>query len=210
MTTTTSDLSPLVDLGPEFFGPSWSSHADARWVEYAWGTLASAGIVPQHPNPEYDNYPDHLVTLAALIYLSDLFADAGREHSAAPRELSGPEPLLTQIQLGRQAERSGVYAEEQPESATGLEVTMVRERTPSVAKALATEVGRSTLFADLWAAHHPKEATTDHLIESDDEDVPHGPTTPSYPLHRDAVDRILNFCTPDKAVTFEWLTSITG
>lgn len=57
MTTTAADSSPLVDLGPEFFGPSWSSRAEARWVEYAWGILASAGVVPQHPDPEHENNP---------------------------------------------------------------------------------------------------------------------------------------------------------
>lgn len=150
------------------------------------------------------------MTLAALVFLSDLLADEGQEHSAAPREITGPEPLLTQIQLGRQAERSGVYAEEQPESATDLAMAMVRDRMPSVTKALATEISPSVLFPDLWAAHHPEEAAIDDPPRSDDEDLWPEPTEMSYPLQHDVVDRILNIFTPDKEVIFDWLTSITG
>ena len=43
-----------------------------EWIVYAWGVLATAGVVPPDVDEMHTNLADHLVTLAALAYLAEV------------------------------------------------------------------------------------------------------------------------------------------
>lgn len=156
-----------------------------RWVLHAWQVLTDAGLVPHDVDPEHPNYVDHLATLAALAYLAALVVNdrIDVEPPAITEGMCG----VTDIALGRYAERRGIVATEFPESAYELGQECVEARLNPVVAALAAEVGVHTLFAELWA-QRSSEST--------------------FPLAPDDLDDILNSgLTADKMAAYEWLSS---
>lgn len=203
MSTTTSDFRPLDDLGPHLVGSDWDTDPTARWVDHGWRVLAAAGVVPRQPEPSHRNYPDQVVTMAALVYLADLFADESREASVQPPEITGAAPLLGELELGRHAERRGIRGGQTPELPSEVASLAVRERMPTVARALVAELGVSRLFADLWVARHPDELDSWPSID--------GSSSRSgldFPLPDEVVYQVLTALSVSKMITFEWLNEI--
>lgn len=140
------DMTNLPELARQF---SDQLVGQPEWIQHAWGVLAGAGLVPDDPDPEHLNYADHLVTVAALAYLADLVVND--LSNVEPADITEGAYGIDDIALGRYAERQGIYATDIPESAYQLGQDCVESRLKSVVRALATEVGSQTLFAELWA-----------------------------------------------------------
>ena len=77
-----------------------------EWIVYAWGVLATAGVVPPDVDEMHSNLTDHLVTVAALAYLAEVINNEGA--AQVPDITEGVFPVAD-IDLGRYAERQGVY-----------------------------------------------------------------------------------------------------
>jgi len=184
---TTAELRYLPELTPIFFH-YWVSKADQRWAEHAWGILAAAGAVPTQLDAASPDYAQHVITLAALAHLSDVFADGG-DASVEPELVTGDDPRLTDIQLGRYAERFDIHTTEWPESAGALARNAVRTRLPEVAKALADHIGLEALCAELWTQRRA--------------DV-------QYPLTDELLDAVLQDADPDKGPSFTWLRELVA
>ena len=132
-----------------------------EWVVHAWGVLAAAGVVPLDVDDMHPNLTDHLVTLAALAYLAEVINNA--DGAQVPDITEGVFPVAD-IDLGRYAERQGVYSDEWPENATDLAAECVKRRMPAVARALAGELTPTTLFLDLWAQ---REGVVDYPLDDE-------------------------------------------
>lgn len=167
----------------ERVGHRWFSSSAADWGRYAWRLLAEAGTVPARLDETHPNYPDHVVTAAALAFLSDSFEDC--ELPDGDVEPPDVRELIDDVALGRHAERVNVYSSEIPESPAELASLVVRDRMPAVARSLAREIGQVQLFADLW--------------------VQRMTVTDGYPLDDELVDHIVNTLTPEKLIAWEWL-----
>ena len=202
MSTTTPAFRPLDDLGPYLFGDGWAAAASARWVESAWGRLATARVVPERPAAGHGNYPDHLVTAAALIHLAAVFAEEGQECSVEPPMILGAAPLISELALGRHAEHCGLRSPAAPESAEELAALAVRRRMPAVARGLVAEMGVARLFADLWVASHPAELDLWRPVGDADR------SRLSFPVPDEVAFQVLNGLSVSKMITFEWLNQL--
>ncbi len=60
-----------------------------EWIVYAWGVLATAGVVPPDVDEMHSNLTDHLVTVAALAYLAEVINNEG---AAQVPDISPPPP----------------------------------------------------------------------------------------------------------------------
>lgn len=155
-----------------------------EWIVYAWGVLATAGVVPPDVDEMHSNLTDHLVTVAALAYLAEVINNEGA--AQVPDITEGVFPVAD-IDLGRYAERQGVYSAEWPENAIDLAAECVKSRMPSVARALAGELTPMTLFLELWAQR-------DGVVD--------------YPLDDETAFEVGNYdLTGDTMVAYEWLTN---
>ncbi|GAB3919413.1 hypothetical protein GCM10011575_30380 [Microlunatus endophyticus] len=175
---------PWEDAPAELAG--YWHEGDARWGRWAWQILASAGTVPTMLDETHPNYTDHLITAAALVHLGNSFTVCESIDDLEPPELS---ELISDIALGRHAERLGLHSEHWPETRYDLGAVIVCDRMPTVAKALAREIGMSRLYADLWAQR-----------------IEHG----GYPLADHLMYDILNSVTSDKMIAWEWLSALAG
>ena len=132
-----------------------------EWIVYAWGVLATAGVVPPDVDEMHSNLTDHLVTVAALAYLAEVINNEGA--AQVPDITEGVFPVAD-IDLGRYAERQGVYSAEWPENAVDLAAECVKSRMPAVARALAGELTPMTLFLSLWAQ---QEGVVDYPLDDE-------------------------------------------
>lgn len=141
-------------------------HLDEHgWVPWAWGVLAGAGEVPALIDEEEEDYPSHLLSLAGLGHLFELFREVRDDGDATAEpalELVGEvRPHLTEIEIGRYSERHGLWDREHPETAYGL----VREATAARAEELRARllevVGEGRLFTSLAITRLPELADGD-------------------------------------------------
>lgn len=166
--------------------------------------LARAGEVPAAMTDEDPDYPTHLVTLAALGHLFELFQEivAGGDADQEPSgELVGEErPEITTIELARYCEREGVYDRREPETEAGLAQEAIRSRTPELQRRLHELVGGGRLFTSLYVT-----GGHGHEVEDTDEQ-----SLPELTLSDDTFDAHLDLVvnedlTSDKQRTYAWL-----
>lgn len=188
--TTGPDALPLL-MGTCF--RYWGSHGDTRWAAWAWMSLAASGVVPEEIDDEGDNVTDHVLTLLALAYESELFNEVrttGQEQWVDPHDPSDVVDFLDDIALGRWAARHDVEQWTFPESRQVLLRQCVEQRARVVMRTLVAEVGGvDELFLALW------EQSSSHA---------------EYPLSTEACDRILERPGRDAQVAYEWLRERHG
>ncbi|KRE38254.1 hypothetical protein ASG73_04650 [Janibacter sp. Soil728] len=150
-------------------------------------SLAAAGVVPEEIDGEADNVTDHVLTLLALAYESELFNEVrttGQEQLVDPHDPSDVVDFLDDIALGRWAARHDVGQWTYAESRHVLLRQCVEQRARAVMRTLVAEVGGvDVLFLALW------EQSSSH----------------AEPLSTEARDRILERPGRDAQVAYEWL-----
>lgn len=153
---------------------AYSSGPDC--VSWLWHVLQRAGVVPDRLDPGAPNYPDHVVTVAALANLTNVIF---REYESdyLPTYLGAGRPLLTDAELARPAERAGLDIGEWEDAEDALSAFIVEQRTRSVARAVLAEVGQAALFTGLWGqqcaemTYPPDEELIDDVTSHPDSEV---------------------------------------
>lgn len=193
-----------------------------NWIPWAWAALARAGDVPAVLDQDDFDYPAHLITLAALGHLFERFHDvfSGTDgDDEVGIELDGIDrPEITSIEIGRYAERCGIYDTDHPETAHGILQAAIFEQTEFVRKRLLAIIGDGRLFTSLVVAARSTPLVdddyTDHCGE-DGSDTAEGTNAPepigalltleAFDEHMaDALTLDPNL---DHPRTYEWLTN---
>lgn len=160
-------------------------------------------------------YASHVVTLAGLGRLFDIFQDVAHglneRDTGLETDLTGYErPYITDIEIARYCERHGCYEKDLPESGPGLLAVAVSARASQLKARLFELLGDARLYSSLFAAGEAPDPA-DYGDEDDDSaDIPR-----PEPLGRTASDDAFNIAitgvmnwhlTPDKHRAYEWLT----
>lgn len=127
-----------------------------EWIPWAWAALARADDTPPLDDEDHTDYPAHLVTLAGLGHLFELFQTvaAGGDADVEPGvELLGyVRPEITTIEIARYCESHGIYDTELPETDTGLVREAIRTRAFQLRHRLSDVLGEGRLFTSLYVA----------------------------------------------------------
>ncbi|HLS33159.1 MAG TPA: hypothetical protein VK039_06195 [Brevibacterium sp.] len=191
------DVLNVVAAGLEYRDPR-------GWIPWAWAVLSRAGDVPVRIDEDLEEYPAHLVTLAGLGHLFELFHEisSGGSPDLEPGvDLVGKyRPEITTIEIARYCEREGVVDRAFPETADGLLREAIGARAPELRRRLLELLGGGRLFTSLYiAGEHEPDA------ESVEEGVPG-----RLPSTDDAFDGHLHSVvnedlTSKKQRTYAWL-----
>lgn len=146
----------VLELATEGLG-----YRDERgWVPWAWRALARADEVPALIDEDAEDYPSHLLSLAALGHLFELFREVRDDGDATEEpdlDLIGEvRPHLTQIEIGRYSERHDIWDREFPETAYGLVREAIAARTEELRVRLLEVVGEGHLFTSLAITRLPE------------------------------------------------------
>lgn len=175
---------------------------DFGWIPWAWAVLSRADLVPAAMTEESADYPTHLISLAALGHLFELFqevvagGDADREPDA---DLVGEDrPEITTIELARYCEREGIFDRRDPETAAGLTLEAIKSRATELQHRLHQLLGGGRLFTSLYLAggHAPDDAGSG-------EDFAAELTDDAFDTYLDSV--VNEDLTPDKQRTYAWI-----
>lgn len=154
----------------------WWSGSEVNWMGYAWDALRSRGLADTRDSAT------GLVHLGVLAVLNTEFAARAYREGAQGEgfdeldlgELVGPSPRLSEVQIGRLAERHGLT---DPEATPGeLVRDLVRDQWRPVTAALIEALGAGELFASLaWTPRANAVFPTWERVDG-----------PEYPEHADA------------------------
>lgn len=126
------------------------------WIPWAWAVLARAGDVRARIDEDLEEYSSHLVTLAGLGHLFELFheiASGGSADLEPDVDLVGEcRPGITTIEIARYCEREGIVDREFPETADGLLREAIVARAPELRQRLLELLGGGRLFTSLYIA----------------------------------------------------------
>lgn len=148
-------LGELADLVDDIFR-TWFGDGEAKWAAQAFLALRRQGLV------EEDETLDHtrnVVLLCAIWALSKEFyvrafeEGSGDDWTYGIPDVFGEFPKLSELNIGRLAEREGVVADTEygDETPSGVLKELIREFAPAVATALAAEFKDTWLFPYMWA-----------------------------------------------------------
>ena len=154
----------------------WWSGSEVKWMGYAWDALRSRGLADTRDRTT------GLVHLGVLAVLNKEFAarayregtQGGGFDELDVGELIGPRPRLSEVEVGRLAERHGL---DDPEaSPTELVRDLVHDQWRPVTTALIEALGAGELFASLaWTPRPNAIFPTWERVDG-----------PEYPEHADA------------------------
>lgn len=151
MTTVVTPFTPQLI---QMFATWGDNGKDELWLHYAWGVLADAGVVPREMNSRAPNYADHVLTLAAVSFIGQRFAEhmgaQGEAVRSKPGTLSGARPRLSRAELFLLAKRAG-FVHGSWFHAQELSENLIAYRLSTVLRVLRAELGASVLFSTLWA-----------------------------------------------------------
>lgn len=174
------------------------------WIPWAWAVLSRAGDVPARIDEDLEEYPAHLVTLAGLGHLFELFheiASGGSADLEPGIDLVGEyRPEITTIEIARYCEREGIVDREFPETAEGLLREAIGARAPELRQRLLELLGGSRLFTSLYLAGEREPDA-----ESVEEGVP-GRLPSTDDAFDDHLHSVVNEdLTSEKQRTYAWL-----
>ena len=174
------------------------------WIPWAWAVLSRAGDVRARIDEDLEEYPAHLVTLAGLGHLFELFheiASGGSADLEPGIDLVGEyRPEITTIEIARYCEREGIVDREFPETADGLLREAIVARAPELRQRLLELLGGGRLFTSLCIAGEREPDA-----ESVDEGVP-GRLPSTDDAFDDHLHSVVNEdLTSEKQRTYAWL-----